>query len=1838
MPKVNEALSTLQATFKLRKANTPFYLVVGVMVDASDVTSFVPIDTVSPTGVGTWEDFTVSFASYSGTGARIAFLSSGSTNDMYLDNLIVDVPQTCFPPETVVAQNITTSSAVVVWNNLANSIGYDLEYKAQDEEQWQTISNLTDTTYMLSGLTDNTVYQVRVRTNCTDGHSSYWTEELSFRTNCAGITSLPYVENFDSYGTGSAAFPDCMTKYNSSVSSSFPYIHTTHFSAPGSLYFEQTADYHNLAALPEVDASIVLQNLQISFKAYKTSATDKILVGIMEDNNDDSTFVVIDTISPETTNSWQTFDISLSQYTGLGRYIAFMTDFGAANHIYIDDVLLDYIPTCKRPYGLAVSDQGNGLLATWSSDNGSCSFLVQYKSAYAEDWQEMTATDTFALIAPVSGQTIYQVRVAALCDGGSTQSQFSDIQTATTACGPIHDFPYQENFDTYGSCYGCAPTCWTKKINGMGQVQAFPRIVAETYVSAPYCIELFASPMYNSFVILSSPEIDDYVAMNQLHVSFWAAGLAGAYSLKVGVISNPNDPSTFEEIQNIVPSASGTTWEHFDVSLASYTGTGHYIAFRSAQGAALQTGIAIDNVVIDRIQSCSTPTDLTVSHYVQNGVTVSWTPGASETAWNLAYKAADENTWTNVTNLTDPFYVLTGLDASTTYQVKVQSACDSSEVSAYTSSVTFTTLCPPITAIPYTENFESYLAGASYFPDCWTKITYQYPTYPFPISTISIGSTAYNSNRSLSFSSPEHTYCYAVLPELDASLEMDSLMLTGWIRKNGGSLYLEVGIMTDPSDPNTFQFVKKITPSATNAFEQFTVYFLGHSDAGRFIAFRSNVGFYTSAMLLDNVVLTTAPPCFEPQQVTVSNITSSSAEVSWLAPSGSTSWELAYGVAGFVVDTVTPLTLGIDHYALSNLEANTTYDVYVRAACGNASTAWVQTSFRTMCTPVAIPYTEDFDQDGTGTAAFPACWTRISNVSTPYIASTDAATGFTLPGALYFNTTSANGYQYAVLPEMSVDLSNLQVSMAFKAAMNNINHIDVGVMTDVNDPATFTLVGTVEPQTAVWNGFTVPLTSYAGSGKYIAFRVLGATTCYLDQVTVDYASGCLTPFNIVTNDLTTTSATVSWTPGHGESEWLVSIGAPGYSPTSGGVTYTTTQPTYAFTGLDPATGYDVYVKAVCSASESSAWSNSLTFQTACLKIDSLPYTENFNSYGTGSMAFPTCWSRNSSYISSTQYPYINTNSDYYDGPSLYFYSTSSTYTIATTPEFDTSINLNTLRVNFKMRCSSVTSKLKVGVMSDPQDFSTFVLIQECNPPYNNWTSLCSHSVDLSSYTGDARYIAFVTSGAPSQVRLDDVEIDLIPACEAPTNLTITNVTDNSVSLSWTENGDANSWFVEYGNPGFTPGTGSVVTATTNPFTVLNLDPTVHYDFYVKANCGDTTSVYSNVVSAVVASYNMTVSGSDTITTCSKVIFDNGGLDGNYNNNCNSILVIYPAVSGNVISVSGSVNTWNELDYLQVYDGVGTSNILGGYSGDMTVPLITSSTGPLTLLFHSDYGSNAPGFEITVSCTGDVCYPPTGLAVGDIYPTSATASWTPGGAETSWNVMYKEASESTWQNATTNTTNITMDNLTPNTDYQVRVQGVCGADDISAWTEPVTFTTSVMPDCPAPTNLNYSVDHTDVTLTWQQEPNTANEWQVKYRQLTESTWNTATATTTTYTLTGLEANRLYMAQVVAVCDYDQTSNASNSVTFETNNIGIEDHLSKSVNLYPNPATEMISVEVTDANIMITGVEVYNVYGQLINTIVSTENPLRINVSGLADGMYYVRVTTDNGVVTKNFVKR
>ncbi|MBR2770729.1 MAG: T9SS type A sorting domain-containing protein, partial [Bacteroidales bacterium] len=59
-----------------------------------------------------------------------------------------------------------------------------------------------------------------------------------------------------------------------------------------------------------------------------------------------------------------------------------------------------------------------------------------------------------------------------------------------------------------------------------------------------------------------------------------------------------------------------------------------------------------------------------------------------------------------------------------------------------------------------------------------------------------------------------------------------------------------------------------------------------------------------------------------------------------------------------------------------------------------------------------------------------------------------------------------------------------------------------------------------------------------------------------------------------------------------------------------------------------------------------------------------------------------------------------------------------------------------------------------------------------------------------------------------------------------------------------------------------------------------------------------------------------------------------------------------------------------------------------------------------------------------------------------------------------------------------------------------------------------------------------------------------------------------------------------------------------------------------------------------NVQLEGIEVIDVYGKVVRTVVWANNysPICINVSGLANGIYFVRVTTDEGTVTKTFIKQ
>ncbi|MBQ7689975.1 MAG: choice-of-anchor J domain-containing protein [Muribaculaceae bacterium] len=84
------------------------------------------------------------------------------------------------------------------------------------------------------------------------------------------------------------------------------------------------------------------------------------------------------------------------------------------------------------------------------------------------------------------------------------------------------------------------------------------------------------------------------------------------------------------------------------------------------------------------------PTDLAVSNITPNADTLTWTPGGSETAWNVEYASAENNQWTTLT-VNTPSCTLEDLTNGHSYIVRVQGDYGDGNLSGW-ATTSFTTL------------------------------------------------------------------------------------------------------------------------------------------------------------------------------------------------------------------------------------------------------------------------------------------------------------------------------------------------------------------------------------------------------------------------------------------------------------------------------------------------------------------------------------------------------------------------------------------------------------------------------------------------------------------------------------------------------------------------------------------------------------------------------------------------------------------------------------------------------------------------------------------------------------------------------------------------------------------------------------------------------------------------------------------------------------------------------------------------------------------------------------------------------------------------------------------
>ncbi len=1935
-------INSLQLTMDVRASSStsPFVLVVGVMTDPTNATTFTAVDTIDWQTLA-YTTFEIPLSHYAGTGSYIAVMApkpTSGTNYGYVDNVVVDLLPTCPIPRHLTATNVTTTSIELSWDEMGTATNWDIEYGPMGFTPGHgTVETASSNPYTINGLNHSTGYDFYIRANCGSGDVSNYTKKITIATACAPYTNLPFMENFDAYPSNTSGttshLPYCWSNISTSTSSSYagyPIIYTSAtYAASGnnSLRFytyyytssTSTSDYGDQTViLPEIDITTnPINTLQLSMdvRDNTTSYAFQLIVGVMTD----TTFTPVDTINTSST-TYANYIVDFSNYNGNGNRIAMLAKrpntSGSYNYGYVDNIIVEPIPACQRPSSIsAVSTTSDTVFLSWTDSYGSLWDLaygpIGFDPDNATEATLETGIDTNAFtVTGLSYGTGYEFYVRSDCGGA----------VSAWVMNPAVGYPYTYVMGISGS--DTLTSCGIFISDNGGPNGDYAN-------SCNYTLVVF--PSETDSVVSISGTFDGESTLDYLSV----------YN---GVGTDDNNL-----LQKVISGATGNVVTFGPLNST----TGPLTLLFHSDGSVVRPGFMAQISCVEP-PACPQPFDVHAVYVSNNEATVTWgvLEGASST-FELAFSTAagfNPDTCTNIITVNTNEYTFTGLTAFTNYYVAVRTSCgtDASEWSVVTH---FRTACDPITSLPFIENFDTYTGSTSgssnNLPYCWSYInngtSTTYIGYPIVYASATYAASGDNSLRFYTYTtSGTYDDQIAVLPNIDATSHPINTLQMSFDARIYSTSYtpftLVVGVLSNSTDKTTFVPVDTIEVTSTT-YQHYEFVFNGYEGNGTYIGLMAPQSTTTyNAGNVDNILVEPIPNCPKPMDVTATGVTPTSMTLTWTEVGEANSWEVEYGPVGFTpgsaagtVETVT----SEPPFTISNLTPATTYDVYVRSDCGGEYSLYsTKLTVFIPCTALdSLPYVEGFDTYGTGTGIYPTCWDRINTYSTttnyPYITTTH----YDGVGSLYFYAGTSGTYNIAVSPmiDESIPVNTLQTTFMWRAS-NATSRLEVGVMTNPANASTFVPVDTiVASATSTWEGFEVPFSQYTGEGHYIAFRVAYNSSAtgygYLDSVVIDLIPSCPRPLHVTASNITTSSVDLSWDQNGNPNSWVIEYGPNGFAPGTGTEVTATTNP-YTVTGLDHSTVYDFYVTADCGGGDVSQTSFVYSAATACAAIDQLPYTENFDAYGTGSTAYPLCWNKYTTYTASTSLPYIN--STHYAGVgSLYFYCTSGTYNVAITPEFDATIPINTLQATFMYRATNSTDFLIVGVMSNPADFSTFVPVDTVAPTgtASTWTE---KEVVFNGYTGNGHYIAFHNGNptASCYTYIDNLFIDLIPSCPKPQNVHVVNVTTTSVELGWTEVGSATAWEIAYGTPGFNPNSASatVVTASSNPFTINNLNNSTVYEFYVRSACGGTDHSYwstsaqgSTTMVPVGLPYTADFADSNdtwvlnggnctnywvrgTVNNEASLFVTNNGTTPGYTIttiSANAAQKLFTVGTSDTITITFDVMVDGEggYDYLKLFLAPASTQFLpsttapgtgdyahrdystnaynfyaNGYGTQSSYPYVlnkltdtihvvakmpnpnatptSSSTALLALVWRNDVsgGTQPPAIvknlTVTASGSGPVITDPTVAtnAAENITPTSATLKATVTNPDnvtiTAKGFEWKATTGGTYTQvtATSATSGYSYDltGLTPSTGYTYRAFITFNGQTV--YGNEMTFTTAEQGQepCDVPTGLTASdIQGESVTITWNNDAN-VNSWNIQYRPM-GGQLSTATSNTNSYTITGLTGGTTYQIQVQANCGDGNLSDWSSAINVTTT--GIANWLENSVTLFPNPAKEYVDIRI-DGDLNVTMMEVYDVYGKLINTVNVIDNPTRINVSSLANGMYFVRVTTEAGSVTKTFVKK
>ncbi|MBQ9638599.1 MAG: choice-of-anchor J domain-containing protein, partial [Bacteroidales bacterium] len=1511
LPQV-ESFQGLVLRVKVLSTSSSYAMQVGALSSPTAYSSFATIGTLKPTATYEFQTFEIDLSTYTGTNRYLAIRSTISSSvQFFVDDVAIYRKSSCGGIKDVNIDILTDTMATLRWaataNGTTNIVTYSLDKHPQGDFMSGTTVNATSTGATLRGLQPNTTYYYQILTICSNGDTSMPFDGRF--TTSAAPQSIPLTQGFETWNTSSysvetpAGWRKLYQYYGYNNYGSYPYAQTSqHATGSRSLYMYGASFSSGFLICPLLDRS--LEGLQVSLKAMKTSATvtyGHFDVGVMSNPMDASTYHPIAHYYVTNINSWENFSFILHDADRYGRYLAVRTskDYGN-NFIYVDDLKVDVPPTCQIPSAKLVNLIDTTATISWQRCGNNVRYVVELSDepitpGTGSGLEVHYTTDTFYTFNGLVPGSVNYAYVRTICGAGDT-TDCNILRFTSARCAIIADtsLPYVENFDSYtnGSANPINP-CWTKYYMPGRTVNSYPYPYSSQHHSGGMSLYMYAGTTWGSYVAL--PAFESRV--QDLMLDFWMyrPNTNSINEVRVGVVSDPSEPGTFEEVARFVPSQV-SSWTQYHVEFHNYTGMGRFIAFYYPQ-CNLASTACLDDIEVSKYTPCQTPRNPRALAAYDSVAYVTW-DDTNASAWVVEYDTVAFGSTTSfptrlrVTNDTIQVPVV----PASTYYMRVRGLCDGGDSSNFSSQVSFTTAtCAalPADSLPYFDNFDHYGTGTSTrINPCWFKMytnNWNQLSYPYPYTN---AANSHSGNISLYFYRTQSTtscnYSYVCLPLIADSLQ--NLMVDFWASKTNANSYAgywEVGVMSNPRDTSTFEVVRQVYVPTSGVSTHFEADFSSYRGIGRYITFRLNTPTHTwgtatsvtSYGYLDDVTVNRIPSCWPVSNVRTRSIEAESAIVEWdihdtsnhdfeveVAPTADTMF--VPGASGNYVYYINDTNAA----ELFGLQPNTEYKAYIRQDCGGEYSEFSTVTFTTKCLlyTVDLPFTDDFDSYSTGTSArLNACYFKMTaqnanQLSYPYPSASYHQSG---ANSLYFYSTNRGlsnaNFSYLVLPQTQLPINNLMVSFDLYKTAATGGWMQVGVINNVADTHDFTPITTVQAsQINTWEHFDVPLTGYTGNKSFVALRAYNptATTAnnvYMDNLTIDQYRNCGLLTSLTVDSVGAEALKITWTDTNSAATaWRVEYDSTSFTPGNGdGVIRTVNSRSVVLSGLAPNKEYHIWVAVDCGSLR--PYYREVVASTACMPIPSidLPYVDDFEEYTASSNAplRPCYYKEYTNNHNTRNYPYASVTYSYSGTKSIYFYQGSNTlYSYLVLPLFEDS--LQALSLSFKLLKSSTSANyghVQVGVMTNPKDTSTFQLVKTCSitQDYLTWQNF---QADFRAFHGRGNFIALRAKhpslSVTQYIYLDDLRVERLSSCATP-SVTATGHGD-TLTLVIHDSTRRGNYFVEYCNRNFNVND-EVATRVFTHDTVLHIlhaRPSATYNILVRTICGAGDSSFATSTS------------------------------------------------------------------------------------------------------------------------------------------------------------------------------------------------------------------------------------------------------------------------------------------------------------------------------------------------------------------------------------------------------